>query len=66
MVSMPPMRLFLKITNDFEFTEVGKFHVPLLARSSYTMRNAPPMVNWRCRVKVNGVVTPSPVGVAML
>jgi hypothetical protein len=29
-------------------------------------RNAPPMLSWRCRVKVRGVVTPSPVGVAML
>lgn len=32
----------------------------------YTILSAPPMVNCRSRVKVIGVVTPSPVGVAML
>ena len=29
-------------------------------------RIAPPMVNCRSRVKVSGVVTPSPVGVAIV
>jgi len=34
--------------------------------SNYTTRMLPTVVDRRCRVNVNGVVTPSPVGVAML
>ena len=32
----------------------------------YSTRMLPTVVERRCRVKVSGVVTPSPVGVAML
>jgi hypothetical protein len=34
--------------------------------SSYKTRILPAVVDRRCRVNVNGVVTPSPVGVAIL
>jgi hypothetical protein len=33
---------------------------------SYNTRKLPTVVERRCRVNVSGVVTPSPVGVAML
>ena len=49
--------------DHFPMSQIEARHEKLAPQ---VMRSAPPMVNWRSRVKVSGVVTPSPVGVAML